>query len=126
MSEAAHRLEIKVVTLDSKGAPAKQINASDSHVEGSFKDPEAIRALANRCNVLTTEIEHVNVDALKELETWSDEAQAHEVDIQPSWKTIEIIQDKYLQKQHLARHTIATAGESTSLACLTLHTKELL
>jgi phosphoribosylaminoimidazole carboxylase len=31
------------------------------------------------------------------------------VDVQPSWKTIRTIQDKYLQKEHLQSHGVATA-----------------
>ena len=35
--EAAHRLNIKTVILDAAKSPAKQINALDDHVDGSFK-----------------------------------------------------------------------------------------
>lgn len=61
---------------------------------GSFKDAEEIRRFARGCDVLTFEIEHVDVDAV--------EAVAREtgVDVQPTPKTIRVIQDKYLQKVH--------------------------
>lgn len=98
--EAAHRLNIKTIILDAAGAPAKQINALDSHVDGSFTDPKAIRELAKKCDLLTVEIEHVDADFLMELQEETDIA------IYPSPKTIKLIQDKYLQKKHLIEHEI--------------------
>lgn len=59
--EAAHRLNIKTVVLDAAHSPAKQINALDDHVDGSFKDVDAITRLAKKCDLLTIEIEHVDV-----------------------------------------------------------------
>jgi len=56
--------------------------------------------LARVSDVITVEIEHVNVDILEDLER-----QGHIV--HPSPKTIRVIQDKYAQKQHLAAHGIA-------------------
>lgn len=107
LTEAAHKLEIRVVTLDRERCPAMKINASVEHIHGSFADPDAIRCLAERCDILTMETEHVNVSALKSLP-------AH-VEIQPSWQTIEIIQDKYNQKLHLVRNNIGVA-ESLAIA----------
>jgi phosphoribosylaminoimidazole carboxylase len=103
LTEAANRLNIRVVSLDRENAPAKQVNSVPSHVDGSFTDEEAIRRLAQRCNVLTVEIEHVNVDVLE------DVAKDGNVEVHPSPRAIRVIQDKYMQKQHLARREIATA-----------------
>ena len=103
LTEAANRLNIKVVTLDAEGSPAKQINAHPDHVTGSFTDSQSIRQVADKCDVLTVEIEHVDTDVLEELSTGT------KVEVQPSWKTIRIIQDKYHQKEHLLRHGISTA-----------------
>lgn len=100
MVEAAHRLNIKTVVLDAAGSPAKQINALDSHVDGSFKDVEAITQLAKKCDLLTIEIEHVDVDALKSVEKKLG------VPIYPFPETIRLIQDKYLQKTHLQQHGV--------------------
>ena len=116
LTEAANRLNIKIVTLDAEGAPAKQVNARADHVLGSFTDPKAIRHLASRCDILTVEIEHVDTDVLEDLangtatrEDWRV-VKSTKVDVQPSWQTIRVIQDKYKQKQHLIAHEIATAG----------------
>ena len=66
--EAAHRLNIKVVILDGPNAPAKQINALADHVDGSFKNSSDVRSLRSRCDVITYEIEHVDIRVLEELE----------------------------------------------------------
>jgi phosphoribosylaminoimidazole carboxylase len=115
LTEAANRLNIKVITLDSEGAPAKQINATVDHVNGSFTDPQAIRKLAQKCDVLTVEIEHVDTDVLEDLaegtETREDWrlVKGTKIQVHPSWRTIRVIQDKYKQKEHLIRQGIATA-----------------
>lgn len=98
--EAANRRNISVAVLDKKASPAKQITSSSNGVNGSFTDARAIRELAEKCDVLTVEIEHVDTNVLEELENESL-AQGKKVEIQPSWETIRIIQDKYLQKERL-------------------------
>ena len=103
LTEAANRLNIKVVILDKEESPAKQVNAYGKHIDGSFKDPSSIHQLAERCDVLTVEIEHVNTDVLEEI------ARDSKTVVQPSWRTIRVIQDKYHQKEHLLEHGIATA-----------------
>ena len=115
LTEAANRLNIKVVTLDTEGAPAKQINANSDHVVGSFRDQEAIRRLAQRCDVLTVEIEHVNTDVLEDLSEGTETKEdwrlvrSTKIEVQPNWRTIRVIQDKYKQKKHLIQNGIATA-----------------
>nr|Q01930.1 RecName: Full=Phosphoribosylaminoimidazole carboxylase; AltName: Full=AIR carboxylase; Short=AIRC [Ogataea methanolica]CAA54041.1 5-aminoimidazole ribonucleotide-carboxylase [Ogataea methanolica] len=107
--EAAHRLNIKTVILENGDqAPAKQINALDDHIDGSFNDPKAIAELAAKCDVLTVEIEHVDTDALVEVQ------KATGIKIFPSPETISLIKDKYLQKEHLIKNGIAVA-ESCSV-----------
>lgn len=103
LTEAANRLNVKVATLDAEGAPAKQVNYATNHVNGSFTDPLAIRELAQQCDVLTVEIEHVDTHVLEELAT------AGKVQVQPSWRTLRTIQDKHKQKEHLSSYGIATA-----------------
>lgn len=51
--EAANLLEIKVNFLDAPGSSAKQVSAHDGHVDGSFKNRNAIQELANRSDVVT-------------------------------------------------------------------------
>lgn len=99
--EAAHRLNVKTVILDAPACPAKQINALDDHVDGSFKDADAIAKLAKKCDVLTVEIEHVDVSALEAVSKLSS------IPVYPLPETIRLIQDKYLQKEHLIGHGVA-------------------
>lgn len=98
--EAAHRLNIKTIILDQPNSPAKQINALDAHVDGSFTDLDSITKLAKKCDVLTVEIEHVDVEALKSV------SKSLSIPIYPLPETIKLIQDKYLQKTHLESHGV--------------------
>lgn len=115
LSEAAHRLNIKLVFLDAENAPAKQIDARSNHINGSFTDPEAVRQLAKICDLLTVEIEHVDTDILEELSTGTETrpdgrvVAGVKVEVQPSWRTIRVIKDKFRQKEHLGHHGISTA-----------------
>lgn len=106
--EAANRLNVKTVVLDAANSPAKQINASNEHVDGSFSDYKSIFELARKCDVLTVEIEHVDADALQAVQDKLG------VQIYPLPHTIKLIQDKYRQKEHLNEHGIGVA-ESISV-----------
>lgn len=107
--EAAHRLNIKTVILDAEKSPAKQINALDTHVDGSFTNYESIIKLAEKSDILTVEIEHVDVDSLiKVKESFPN------IEIYPLPETIKLIQDKYLQKLHLIKNEVAVT-ESISV-----------
>ncbi|PPQ72054.1 hypothetical protein CVT26_006735 [Gymnopilus dilepis] len=106
LAASASLLNVKVVILDvGDHAPAKQIVAplgpELAHVDGSFADPEKIRELASKVDVLTVEIEHVDATTLEEVRAAS---QGKQLAVHPSPSTIQIIQDKYRQKQHLASH----------------------
>ncbi|KAH8803120.1 phosphoribosyl-aminoimidazole carboxylase [Xylogone sp. PMI_703] len=101
LMEAANRLNIQMNILDVDNAPAKQISAHDSHITGSFKDTESLRKLAKVSDVLTAEIEHVDTYGLEEV--------ASEVKVEPSWRSIRIIQDKFQQKEHLSKYDIPQA-----------------
>ncbi|CUM63176.1 uncharacterized protein PRCAT00000744001 [Priceomyces carsonii] len=106
--EAANRLNIKTIVLDAPNSPAKQINAHNDHVDGSFTDLKSIRELASKCDVLTVEIEHVDVEALNIVSKETG------IKIYPLPETIKLIQDKYLQKEHLIEHGIAVT-QSTAI-----------
>lgn len=112
--EAANLMRIPVNILDNGHSSAKQINSTGNHLDGSFKDPEAIKKLAADSDVVTVEIEHVDTHILEQI--------SDRTDVQPSWKTIRTIQDKYMQKEHLAKHGVATAQ---SLALGSASTEEL-
>lgn len=106
--EAASIRNISVAVLDKTNAPAKQINATNIGVDGSFADPQAIRKLANQCDILTVEIEHVDTYILEELEKES-KVHGRKVGIQPNWETIRTIQDKFSQKELLMRGDVDVA-----------------
>ncbi|KAI7153086.1 phosphoribosylaminoimidazole carboxylase [Hortaea werneckii] len=99
--EAANLLEIKVNFCDAGRSPAKQVSNHDDHIDGSFKDAEAVQKLAANSDVVTIEIEHVNTEILEQI--------AGKTDVQPHWKTIRTIQDKYLQKELLRSNGVAIA-----------------
>ncbi|KAG5549783.1 hypothetical protein RHGRI_014930 [Rhododendron griersonianum] len=98
LCQAASQMAIKVIVLDPmENCPAGAL--SHCHVVGSYDDSVTVEEFAKRCSVLTVEIEHVNVATLEKLEQQG-------LDVQPKASTIRIIQDKYLQKVHFARHGI--------------------
>ena len=116
LCEAANPLGIKVIILDAPSSPAKQVNAKTPHIDGSFVDPEKIRELARQVDILTVEIEHVDTHVLEEIAEKGVEVieadgakTIKRVEVQPSWKTIRTIQDKFLQKGHLAQNGVPTA-----------------
>ncbi|KAI0301900.1 Phosphoribosylaminoimidazole carboxylase [Multifurca ochricompacta] len=108
LAASASLLNISVVILDvGAQAPAKQVLAPTAphrtHVDGSFSNPEKIKELAAKVDVLTVEIEHVNVDVLEEVQS------THNVEVHPAPSTIRIIQDKFHQKEHLQSHALPVA-----------------
>lgn len=114
LMEAAGPLGIEIAVLDEANSPARQISQNDRNVTGSFKDPEKIRELARRCDLLTIEVEHVNTEVLEEIATKGvvmSSGEVKKVPIHPSWETIRLIQDKYLQKEHFGRSRIPIAPQ---------------
>lgn len=108
LCEAAAPLDIPIAILDAADSPAKQINSHPAHVAGSFKDPAKIRALAASCDVLTVEIEHIETDVLEELATKQG---GDAVAVHPSWRTLRLIQDKFLQKDYLGQQGCPVAEQ---------------
>lgn len=101
ISEAARTLGFaSVVVLD----PTPQCPASTvaEQIVGSLKDPVALRQLADRSDVLTYEIEHINTAALQAL-------QDDGVKIYPAPELLAVIQNKFEQKEFLAQHDIPVA-----------------
>ena len=101
MALEAPRLGIEMSFLDPTGtkSPAAQVVPHSRILEGSLKDADKLKELAQGATVVTVEIEHVGVEALAELE-------AAGVNVQPSARVLGIIRDKYLQKQHFASQGI--------------------
>jgi len=89
--EGVYPLDVKIFSLDANNAPCAAALPSEQFVVGNFKDASDIARFAEKVDVLTIEIEHVNCDAMEEAEKKSGKH------VQPSVSTIRTIQDKYLQ-----------------------------
>jgi len=119
LCEAAGPLGIDIAVLDEERSPAKHAaNLNGLHISGSFKDADKIRELAAHCDILTVEIEHVDTAVLEdiamngvEITTENGSKQNKKVAIHPSWKTIRLIQDKYLQKEHFRQQKLPVAEQ---------------
>lgn len=101
LSEAARAMGFESITvLD----PTSQSPASAvaTQIVGGLKDPSALRELASKADVLTYEIEHINTQALQDL-------QASGTRIYPVPELLAVIQNKYTQKEFLASHNIPVA-----------------
>ena len=95
------KFDITTKVLDpSADAPCRI--ACNTFVQGSLTDFDTVYRFGKEVEVLTIEIENVNVDALKKL-------QSEGVKVYPTPQTIELIQNKATQKQFYANHNIPTA-----------------
>jgi 5-(carboxyamino)imidazole ribonucleotide synthase len=99
--QEAINLDVDVHVLDPDvNAPCKDI--AHGFTLGSFNDFETVINFGSTMDVLTIEIEHVNVDALELLEKQG-------VKVYPQPNVIRLIQDKGAQKQFYTEHGIPTA-----------------
>jgi 5-(carboxyamino)imidazole ribonucleotide synthase len=94
LAEAAAPLGIETVVSDPTPDPPAAPVASGV-VEGGFGDPDMIRAVAERADYLTFEIELVDPDALEAVRAETG------VPVHPDPETLRIIQDKLVQKRRL-------------------------
>lgn len=93
--------DITTHVLDpSESAPARL--ACDHFVQGDFSDYQTVYAFGKNLDVLTIEIEHVNTEALRQLEKEG-------VHVHPSASTLELIQNKGVQKDFYQQHHLPTA-----------------
>jgi len=94
-----YNVNIRVLDPDPE-APCKKL--CDKFVNGSLTDFETVYNFGKHTDLLTIEIEKVNVDALQKLE---DEG----VKVHPQPRVIRLIQDKGLQKEFFKQNNIPTA-----------------
>ncbi len=95
------KFDIQTIVLDpSEDAPCAI--ACNRFYQGSLMDYDKVYEFGKMADVLTFEIEHVNVDALEKLESEG-------VKVYPSAKTLKLIQDKGTQKDFYAENNISTA-----------------
>lgn len=99
--QAGIDLNLYTLILDpDPDAPCKKL--CHEFFQGSFADFDAVYNFGKKCDVVTIEIEHVNVEALFKL-------QAEGVKVYPNPEAIQIIQDKGSQKEFYQKHQIPTA-----------------
>ncbi len=95
-----YNVTIKVLDPD-RNAPCKKL--CDEFVVGTLSDYETVYNFGRQADLLTIEIEKVNVDALAQLEKEG-------VLVYPQPRIIRLIQDKGLQKQFFKENDIPTAA----------------
>lgn len=97
-AQAAKQMGFYVTVLDpTPHCPAAHL--ADAQIVGEWYDAASLTSLAQASEVLTYDVEHIDIQTLKQL------AQAGHV-IYPSPDLLEIIQDKLLQKQQLSQYGI--------------------
>ena len=101
MLQYANNLNLNIAILDpDKNAPCKHL--VKKFTCGSLTDYETVYDFGKDKDLITIEIENVNIDALKALEKEG-------VKVYPQPHVIELIQDKGLQKMFYQRNNIASA-----------------
>ena len=96
---AAAELGYKTVILEPQAdCPASHVA---THITGAYEDETVLRRFAAEVDVVTLEFENVPVDSLRFLETM--------VPVRPGSRTLEIAQDRILEKQILNEAGIGTA-----------------
>jgi 5-(carboxyamino)imidazole ribonucleotide synthase len=99
--QVAINYNIEVHILDPDGnAPCRYL--SQRFVQGDWKDFDAVYAFGKDCDIITIEIEHVNTDALEQLEKEGKK-------VFPQPHIIRLIQDKRKQKQFYREKNIPTS-----------------
>jgi len=94
-----YNVTVKVLDPD-REAPCRKL--CDEFVVGSLNDYETVYNFGKKVDLLTIEIEKVNVDALEQLEREG-------VVVYPQPRVIRLVQDKGLQKQFFKENDIPTA-----------------
>ena len=100
--QVTSRLSIKTNILDpSEDSPCK--NLCNEFEIGNLMDFDAVYQFGKKCDLVTFEIEHVNIEALEKLESEGTK-------VYPTSKTLKIIQNKNLQKQFFIDNNIPTSS----------------
>jgi 5-(carboxyamino)imidazole ribonucleotide synthase len=101
LAQAASPWDVTIHVLDpSEGCPAAPV--CSSLTLGHWTDYDAVYDFGKQMDMVTLEIEHVNVDALRKLKEEG-------VVVHPDPEALAIIQDKGLQKEFYADNNIPTA-----------------
>ena len=95
------KFDIQTYVIDPSATAPSQFGATEFFI-GDLMDFDAIYEFGKKVDVLTIEIENVNLDALDKLE-------AEGVAVYPSPKTLRLIQNKGRQKDFYVENTIPTS-----------------
>ncbi|KAG8798805.1 phosphoribosylaminoimidazole carboxylase ade2, partial [Serendipita sp. 399] len=79
------------------------VSDANRHIDGPFSDFDSVSQLAKRVDVITVEIEHINVEAL---DAAKEGTTNRSIEVHPAPSTLRTIQDKYIQKMWLQKHGI--------------------
>ena len=97
-----NKMNIHTSVLDpNKNSPCKHL--SNKFYCGDFNDFNTVYNFGKDCDLITFEIEHINVDALESLEKIGKV-------VYPKPKTLRIVQDKNLQKSFFKKNKIPTSN----------------
>jgi 5-(carboxyamino)imidazole ribonucleotide synthase len=99
--QAAIDLDLQIACLD-PDPEASCHHLTPNFQQGSFQDYETVYRFGQKYDVISIEIEHVNIDALKQLESEGKK-------VYPQPHILQMIQDKRLQKQFFKDHGFPTA-----------------
>jgi 5-(carboxyamino)imidazole ribonucleotide synthase len=96
----ARRMGYRIAVLDpAEDSPAAQV--ADVHVRAPLEDPDALRRLADRCDVVTLEWENADADGLRAIEEAAP--------IRPGPHVLEVAQHRLREKDAARRLGIPTA-----------------
>jgi 5-(carboxyamino)imidazole ribonucleotide synthase len=98
---AAADWDLETFVLDTEGSSAQPY--CKHFVVGDFKNYDDVVSFGRKVDVLTIEIEHVNIEALKTLE-------AEGIVVHPKSSALETVVDKGLQKAFFVKNGIPTAA----------------
>ena len=96
-----NKMDLTTFVLDpSNNSPCK--NICSKFFVGNINDFDTILSFGKKCDLITFEIEHINIDALDQLEKLGKK-------VYPKSETLRIIQDKNEQKSFFKKNNIPTA-----------------
>jgi 5-(carboxyamino)imidazole ribonucleotide synthase len=96
------KYDIRTIVLDPSADAPCHISCNEFY-QGSLTDYDTVYQFGKKADVLTIEIEHVNVEALERLESEG-------VRVYPSPNTLRKIQDKGMQKRFYSENGIPTSS----------------
>ena len=102
--DETNKIDLQVSILDpNKNSPCK--NLTKNFILGDFNDFDTVLNFGLAHDIISYEIEHINVDAL-------DELVSRGIEVQPTPEILRIIQDKNLQKSFFKENNFPTSDFS--------------